>query len=124
MVEQSQMSAETQLYAALSGWTGLTDLVANRIYPDAIPENVDLPAVVYVRAGTNPTYTIGGALVCEDVRMAVTVWAPTRTEAEAVADQVRLAIDGSGNPVANRSGGFDNEVGLFAVTIETDWFFT
>lgn len=118
------MSAETELYAALSGRAGLTALVATRIYPDAIPENTDLPAVVYVRAGTNPTYTLGGQLACEEARMAVTVWAATRTEAEAVADQVRLAIDGAGNPISDRSSGFDNEVGLFAVTQETDWFST
>lgn len=118
------MSAETQLYAALSGRTELTELVGTRIYPDAIPENSPLPAVVYVRSSTNPTYTIGGTLVCEDVRLSVTAWAPTRTEAEAVADQIRSAIDGAGHPIADRASGFDNEVGLFAVTIETDWFYT
>lgn len=118
------MSAETQLYAALSGRTELSSLVGTRIYPDAIPENSPLPAVVYVRASTNPTYTIGGQLVCEDVRMAVTVWATSRTEAEAVADQVRSAINVAGHPIVDRSSGFDNEVGLFAVTIETDWFYT
>ena len=118
------MSAETQLYAALSGRAALTALVSTRIYPDAIPENVTLPAVVFVRASTNPTYTIGNVLVCEEVRFAITAWAETRTSAEAIADQIRLALDGAGNPISDRSSGFDNEVGLFAVTIETDWFST
>lgn len=118
------MSAETELYAALSGLAGLTVLVSSRIYPDAIPENSALPAVVYVRAGTNPTYTIGGQLACEEAKLAITAWAETREQAEAVADQMRIAVDLAGNPISDRSSGFDNEVGLFAVTIETDWFYS
>lgn len=118
------MSAETELYAALSGLAGLTTLVSTRIYPDAIPENVALPAVVYVRANTTPYYNIGGYLLAEDVKFAITAWAESRTNAEAVADQIRIALDNSGNPITDRSSGFDAEVGLFAVTIETDWFNT
>lgn len=116
------MSAETELYAALSGRAGLTALVSTRIYPDAIPENAALPAVVYVRSNTSPYYTIGGILVAEDVKFAITAWSESRTNAEAVADQIQLALDGAGNPITDRSSGFDAEVGLFAVTIETDWF--
>ena len=116
------MTAEAQLYAALSGRAGLTALVGTRIYPDALPENVPLPAVVFVRASTNPTYTICGVIVCEDVRLAITGWAKTRTEAEPVGDQIRLALEATGNQITDRSSGFDNDVGLFAVTIEFDMF--
>jgi len=42
------MSAESELYAALSGHAALTALVSTRIYPDAIPEDQPLPAVVYL----------------------------------------------------------------------------
>jgi hypothetical protein len=118
------MSAETELYSALSSQSGLTNLVGSRIYPDAIPENVSLPAVVFVRANTLPTYTIGGARVCEFVHFPVTAWAKTRSEVEAVADQIELALEISQNLPVDRSSGYDNEVGLFAVTIETDWFTT
>ena len=116
------MTAEEQLYAALSGRAGLTALVGLRIYPDALPENAPLPAVVFVRASTNPTYTIGGVLVAEDVRLAITGWAETRAEVEPVGDQIRLALEATGNQITDRSSGFDNEVGLFAVTIEFDMF--
>ena len=116
------MTAEEKLYAALSGLAGLTALVGLRIYPDALPENTPLPAVVFVRAGTNPIYTIGGQLVAEDVRLAITGWAKTRTEVEPVGDQIRLALEAAGYPIDDRSSGFDNEVGLFAVTIEFEMF--
>lgn len=116
------MSAETELYAVLSGSAGLTALVNLRIYPDAIPENEPLPAVVFVRAGTNPTYTIGGVLVCEDARFQISAWGNTRASAEAVADQVATLLRSAGNPAVDRSSGFDGEVGLYAVTLECNWF--
>lgn len=116
------MSAETQLYATLSAHAGLTALVGTRIYPDAIPENSALPAVVYIRANTVPTYSIGGVLLCEEVRLALSGWSKTRAEAEAVADQVQAALQASGNPITDRNSGFDNEVGLYAVTIDVEWF--
>jgi len=116
------MSAETQLYAVLSGRAGLVALVGDRIYPDAIPEEKALPAVVFLRASTAPVHTIAGALVCEDVHFAITAWATGRNAAEAVADEIAAALAASGNPKTDRSAGFDNEVGLYGVTIETDWF--
>lgn len=48
------MSAESTLYAALSGWAGLTSLVSARIYPDEVPLGVALPAVAWLRF-TNST---------------------------------------------------------------------
>lgn len=116
------MSAETDLYAALSGRAGLTALVSLRIYPDAIPEGDALPAVVYQRASTDPVTTIGGSTMAESVRFEISAWADTRASAEAVADQVSSAVSGSGNPFTDRTSGFDGECGLYAVTVSCDWW--
>lgn len=118
------MSAESELYAALGGSAGLAALVSGRIWPDAIPEAEPLPAVVYTRASTNPITTIGGQVVAEEVRFALSAWSKTRTEAEAVADQVAAALVLAGNPYADRASGYDPETGLFAATVETDWWHT
>ena len=48
------MSAETALYAVLSAYAPLTALVSTRIFPDAIPEDKALPAVVYGNEGATP----------------------------------------------------------------------
>ena len=116
------MSSESDLYTALSGRAGLTALVSTRIFPDAIPEGDALPAVVYQRASTTPVTTIGGVTLAEDVRFAITAWADTRATAESVADQIAAAIAGLGNPYADRSTGYDPECGLYAVTVECDWW--
>lgn len=116
------MSAESALYAALSGLPGLTALVSTRIYPDIIPEDAILPAVVTARQGTEPVIGIGGAQFGEFVQMIVSGWAPTRTLAESVGDQIAEALRVAGNPATNRSGGYDEETGFFAATLETAWF--
>jgi len=116
------MSSESELYSALSGRAGLTALVGTRIDPDAIPEGSALPAVVYQRSSTSPVTTIGSVTVAEDVRFAITAWAETRTAADAVADQIDAAVAAAGNPSADRSSGYDPECGLYACTIECQWW--
>lgn len=118
------MSAETALYAALVARAGLTALVGTRIYPDAIPEDATLPAVVYQRASTAPIVSIGGVVFADDVRFAITAWGQTRTSADAVADEIGQALATSGNPVVDRSSGYDPEVGLHGVTVDVDWWQT
>lgn len=118
------MSAETELYAALTGRAGLVALVSDRIYPDAIPESRALPSVVFIRSSTAPTYTIGGALACEDAHFMITSWAESRASAESIADEISAALTISGNPIVDRSGGYDAETGLFAASVEANWFWS
>ena len=118
------MSAETDLYAALSGRASLTALVGTHIYPDAIPEGDTLPAVVYQRGGTEPITTLQNQTVAEQVRFGITAWSKSRITADAVADEIVTAISGASNPLADRSSGFDSEMGLHAVTVECEWWHT
>lgn len=118
------MSAESQIYAALSGAVAVTSLVSDRIYPDAIPEDKSLPAIVYSRTGTDPYITLAGVRFAEDVHSQVVAWAETRTAADAVGDAAEAALRLAGFTVAGRSAAFDGEIGLFATTIETTLFIT
>ncbi len=116
------MSAESELYAALSGHAPLTALVSTRIYPDAIPEDKALPAVVFSRAGTDPVFTVHGLAVAETVRFQIAAWGATRTAAQTAADAVQGALNAAKFPPVNRSSAFDGELGLYADVVETDWF--
>ena len=84
------MSAESALYAALSGLPGLTALVSTRIYPDVIPGCSHASRRHRShrhRAGDR----IGGAKFGE-FAMTISAWAPTRTLAESVGDQIAEAL--------------------------------
>lgn len=107
------------LYGYLSGHAALTALVSTRIYPDAMPEETAMPAVVFARIATDPTYNISGTLLCEDVQMSIAGWAKTRGEADAIGVAVVAALAAHGETTTGRESGFDPDVGLYASTVAT-----
>ena len=111
------MSAEQQLYAALSAYAPLASIVAARIWPDVIPEDGQLPAVVYARHETEPIVTLSGVLAAEFVDMAIGCWAISRGAADAAADAVIAALLAAGHGYGNRNAGFDAETGLFVTNV-------
>lgn len=116
------MSAEDNLFAALSAHAGLTAIVgagsAARIYPDALPEGCDYPAVVFSRSGTEPIATIDGTVHGAFVTVSVSCWGASRAEADSAADAAESALYAAGELPTARVGAFDPEVGLFATSME------
>ena len=111
------MSAEEDFYTKISTSPGVTALVGDRIYPDALPEECAYPAVVFSRAGTTPIMTIDSVMHGEDVQIAVAVWANKRSEADEVADEVVIALAGSDFVYQSREAMYDPEVGMYASNI-------
>lgn len=112
------MSAESDLYAALSASTALATLVADRIWPDIIPEGATLPAAVYARIGTEPVVSISGRHFGDDASMLVQCWAVDRDAADACADAVVAALLTAGHSYTGRSGGYDAETGLYLSAVD------
>lgn len=112
------MSAETELNAALSANVALTAVVGTRIYPDFIAQEINLPGVVYQRAGTEYVTTIHNGIVL-GTRVMLDVWcmAITRLEAEEIADLVEGALEQSFLPIGRRPEfNADNETFATVVT--------
>jgi hypothetical protein len=116
------MSAETALYAALSASSALAALVGTRIWPDVIPEDRAMPAVVFARTATQPFIALDGAKLAEVADLTIGCWAKTRGEADAVADAATAAVIAGGLQYAGRDAGFDPETGLFAATLTVKHF--
>ncbi|MER2518570.1 MAG: DUF3168 domain-containing protein [Candidatus Accumulibacter phosphatis] len=117
------MSAETDLFAALSASAALAAIVGTKIYPDAIPEDKAPPAVVYQRANTSHVTTVHSAApIAEEVRFSITAWAKTRAAATGAADAVADALVAVGHTPGDRADGIDQETGLLATTLDVDWF--
>ena len=111
------MSAETLLRAGLVAHAPLLALVAQRIYPDAIPEDQPLPAVVYVRSNTERIRSTSGRSFGEWVDVSVQCWAETRSIADAVADAVIAAVDAMEQDVTDRSAMADLDIGIHGVSL-------
>lgn len=108
------MSVESDFYALLSGAAGVTTLVSTRIYPDAMPEDVAYPAVVFSRSTTEIERLLDNSIATVRYELEVNCWAKTRTTADAVADAIAAALVNSQYDLMGQSAGFDAETGLFA----------
>lgn len=116
------MSAEAELYAGLVAHTGLAALVADRVWPDAMPENGSLPGVVFTADTAAPERNLEGQALATLVRIKVIAWATTRTGAKQVGDAIVTALDAMGQPYETRAAGYDDAVDEFADIIEIDWW--
>lgn len=116
------MSAESQINATLNADVGLTAVVAARIYPDFLAQEIDRPAVVYQRAGTEYVTTIHDGTPL-DRRVTMELWclATSRDRAEKLADLVELAIANTFLPIDRRPE-FDEPSATFSTVISvTVW---
>jgi hypothetical protein len=113
------MSAESVLYAALSGAAGVTTLVSDRIYPDNLPQGKSLPAAIYARAKTDPVYTIHNSTpVIEETDFEIWCFAQSRQDAESLGDAVKTALASASLKFTGRRFEFDAETETFSVVIE------
>lgn len=116
------MSIESDVYDALSGAAGLAALVSTRIYPNAIAQGVDLPAVAFARVETEYLNTLAPATAMKRARIAVQAWGPVQADVEAVGDAIEAAMLAVNVPPEGRFATFDAEMGLYGVTVEFDWW--
>ncbi|MCX6023000.1 MAG: DUF3168 domain-containing protein [Chloroflexi bacterium] len=85
---------EEGIAARMTGFSGLSALVAARVYPVRLPQGATLPAVTYQRVSGQRTHTVGGRSNLARHRYQMSCWADSHKVAAAVAEQVRLCWDG------------------------------
>lgn len=88
------MSLKERVYDQLTGHAGVAALVGTRVYRKALPQRPTLPALTYLIVITIPMYSHGGDTKFDSVRVQVSCWAETDGGADALAAQVRLAMNG------------------------------
>jgi hypothetical protein len=117
------MSPEQTLYDTLRQYSAVTAIVAQRIYPDALPPEPQLPAVVYERAGSEPQYGLNSQVLITKATLRVLCLAPTRVAAEELADAVIAAMATVYAPPEGRAGEYDVETETAVVAVDFDiWY--
>lgn len=115
------MTAETELYDALSGDAAVAALVGTRIYPEVRPEESALPAVAFVRIGTQPINTIHGTILGTITTLQVFAMAESFAVAEDLGTKVVAAARGEGFVQLERSGAYDDETETFVAVVNMNW---
>jgi len=83
---------EQAIYARLSGFTALTDLVGTRISHAVIPQTEAYPQVAFTRISTRRYPAMNANATVATSRVQVNVYGTTAKEAQTVAKQVRAAL--------------------------------
>lgn len=86
------MTLNEAIKAYLSSYSGLTSLVGKRVYPDTIRQDPKYPAIEYSRISTDRVHAF-----CKDTGLTAavfqfTITAQKRSDCEAVANQLRYAL--------------------------------
>lgn len=115
------MSSETTVYSILSGAAAVTAITALRIYPDAMPQEAAVPAIVYRRTGTEVIQTVHGTIAATKVGLEVLCLAPTRAGAEDLADKALNALLAGGPfEYLDRGATFEPSASEFAATLQVN----
>jgi len=83
---------EEVLVAYLKTQSGLTALVKNKIYPEEIPQKIDLPAVSYIKISDIKTHMLKEQNPLENPYLQFTVYAESKSSARGVLAQIKLAL--------------------------------
>lgn len=84
------MSAGARIYTRLTTHSGTAALVGTRVYPVIAPQNAQYPCIVYQRiSGTEQM----GTTQIREARYQLSCWGETFASAQAVATQVRVALE-------------------------------
>ena len=72
----------------------ISSSVGTRMYSDVLPQNVSLPAITYQVIDTLAHQHLSGIADVAQARIQIDCYAATRSAANALADDVRLALQG------------------------------
>jgi hypothetical protein len=118
------MSIEADIHATLTGAPGLVARVGDRIFPSAIEQGSELPAVAFARTETEFLNTLSSETAARRARIAVQAWGPGQLDIEQIGDEIETAFAVLGVPPDSRFVIFDDELGLYGLTVEFDWWVT
>lgn len=119
------MSAQSAVYAALAGAAAVTALIGARLYPDEAPQDTALPLVIHQATQADPEYALDGARAYVRTQVAVTCWAASRAEANALADACCAALEAPAMRWIGRDDSvFDVNTGAYASVVAVDVFQT
>jgi N-acyl-L-homoserine lactone synthetase len=84
---------EDGLYSYLIARPAIKAIIGNRLYPDRLPQEPTLPALVYNNVGGAPVDHHSGPAVLESTRFQIDAFAKTSRDARMLIDAVRLALE-------------------------------
>ena len=96
------ISPEKHVYLRLISTPGVARLVGFHVYPIAVPKTgASLPFIVYKRSNISRESSLSGPMFMPTLSLQIAAWALSYDTVRALADEVRLALDGHTGTLAN-----------------------
>lgn len=111
------MSVESIFYAAMVAAPSVAALVSDRVYPDFVPQEEPLPAICFARSVAEFINTIHGTVAAESVTLEVTCLAENRSDADAIAEAVKVAASAVDFAVEGGTSEVDPATRLYAAVL-------
>ncbi len=103
---------ETAIYSILTGDDSVNALVGTRIYPQILPPEAAMPAIVYHHLNTGRDWTMNGPVNLTEPRFQINCFAATYEQVRDLANKVRLALNGY--------SGTSNGVKIWGIEVENE----
>lgn len=126
------MSFTSDLYNHLSGYAGLVEYTADRVYPNQAPQTAQPPYLLYFEVYRDKNYTYSGYNGTSIWSIQISAFAATDDEVREITEQVAMAM--ADFPVANRQVGFAyqrsenstwrDDLELYEIDMDFDIFYT
>lgn len=91
------MAIEARLAEVLLANTAVSTLAGDRVFPVAVRSEQDFPALTYRRLAGERNYSLAGRGGWASVLVAIAGWAREYSQARALAEAVRQALDAYGD---------------------------
>lgn len=88
---------ETNLFNRLITFPGLINLIGDRVYPVKMPQNAKLPVLTFQRISGFRVFAMDKGSGLASPRFQIDAWAENYDDVKAIAEQVRLALEGYRN---------------------------
>ena len=88
------MSVHKDLRDYLLADSTITALVGQRVYVEELPQNSPLPAITFLRVNVDHDHDLEGETGLATARFQIDSWADSPLNALALAERVRLRLDG------------------------------
>lgn len=82
-----------QIYSAIVGDASVMAIMGTRLFPMRLEQSTQLPAAVYEVITGDPVSSLDGDSNLDLLRVQITSWATTYTEAKDLSEAIRNALD-------------------------------
>ena len=116
------MTIEQDVRTALLAWPAVTNLVAQKVYIDEVPQTDVPPFVVYAKPAERIDRGLDGSVHARQARVEIQCVGGDRPVSIALRNAVVAALEAVKQPPDETSSGFDSEAAAEVEVVVVDWW--